>query len=156
MTSVRDSAERAGTYASEKLNEAKTQLRERTEATRVAASEALQTARGKAAEAKSATAEGIENNPVTALVAGIAVGAVIGALLPRSEREKAALAPIGGKLNEAAHTAIAAAKAAGQEKLDELGINKDAASKQVSKLMQAVTKTAGAAGTAAVGTVKTR
>ena len=152
--SVKDSAERAGAYASEKLTEAKQQLRERTEATRAAAAEALETARGKAADAKSATTKGIEENPVAALVAGIAIGAVVGALLPRSEREKTALGPIGSKLNEAARVAAAAAKEAGRETLDDLGINKDAASAQVNKLVEAATKSASAASHAAVDAVK--
>ncbi|MDX3885443.1 MAG: hypothetical protein QHC65_13560 [Sphingomonas sp.] len=152
--SVKDSAERAGAYASEKLSEAKDQLRERAHNTRVAASEALESAREKASEAKSATIQGIEDNPVAALVVGIAIGAVVGALLPRGEREKAALAPVGGKLNEAARVAIAAAKEAGRETLDDLGINKDAASQQVGKLFEAATRSAGAAGSAAVNAVK--
>lgn len=153
--SVKDSAERAGAYAGEKLGEAKEQLRERAKATRVAAAEAIEAARDKADEARGAALAGIEDNPVSALVAGIAVGVVIGALLPRSEREKSALAPLGLKLNEAAHTAAEAAKEAGKHKLDELGLSKEAAAAQISKLFEAATKTAGAASTAAVGSVKT-
>lgn len=152
--SVKDSAERAGAYASEKLGEAKEQLRERAQATRTAAADALDSARGKADEARGAAITGIEDNPVSALVAGIAVGVVIGALLPRSEREKTALASLGLKLNEAAHTAAEAAKEAGRGKLDELGLSKEAATAQIAKLFEAATKTAGAAGTAAAGTVK--
>jgi ElaB/YqjD/DUF883 family membrane-anchored ribosome-binding protein len=151
---VKDSAERASAYAGEKLDEAREQLRERAQATRAAAAEALESARGKAKEARGATIAGIEDNPVTALVAGIAVGAVIGALLPRSEREREALAPLGAKLNEAARTAAAAAKAAGKETLEELGINKDAASAEIDKLLGAAGKAAGAASQAAMGSVK--
>src|ERR1700743_2014351 len=42
--------------------------------------EAYSSARGRAAE-------GFENNPLAALLGGIAIGAAIGALLPRTERE---------------------------------------------------------------------
>lgn len=152
--SGKDSAERAGGHAGGKLGEAKEQLRGRAQATRAAAAEALETARGRASEARSATMAGIEENPVSALVAGIAIGAVIGALLPRSEREKETLAPLGAKLNEAASTAVAAAREAGKETLEEMGINKDAASTQISKILEAATRTATAAGGAAVESVK--
>lgn len=152
--SVKDSAERAGAYASEKLGEAKEQLRERAQATRAAAAEALESARGKAREARGATIAGIEENPVSALVAGIAVGAVIGALLPRSEREREALAPLGAKLNEAARSAVAAARDAGKETLADLGINKQAASAEIDRLLGAAGKAASAASHAAMGSVK--
>ncbi|SNS43772.1 hypothetical protein SAMN06295912_106132 [Sphingomonas laterariae] len=154
--SVKDSAERASAFASEKLAEAKQTLRDRSQATRAAAHDALESARGKVDEAKSATAQGIEDNPVAALVAGLALGAIVGALLPRGEREKEALGTVGGKLNEAARTAYAAAKDAGREAMEELGINKDAAQAQVDKFVQAATKSASAAGNAAMGTVKNR
>lgn len=152
--SVKDSAERAGAYAGEKLGEAKEQLRERAKATRAAAADALDSARGKAAEARGATVQGIEENPMSALAAGIAVGVLVGALLPRSDREKTALAPIGTKLNQAAMLAVAAAKEAGRGKLDEMGLSKDAAAEQIRKLFDAATKTATAAGSAAVDSVK--
>lgn len=48
----------------------------------------------------------IGDNPVAALGAGFAVGALVGALLPSSRREREALQPIGAKLGEAARGAV--------------------------------------------------
>lgn len=48
----------------------------------------------------------IADNPVMALGAGFAVGALVGALLPSSRREREALQPIGAKIGEAARGAV--------------------------------------------------
>lgn len=146
---IRDNAERASNYASEKLHSAADQVRETSEAARIAAAEALENARNKVSEAGTAAKNQIKDNPVSALVAGIAVGAVIGALLPRSEREAQLLAPVGNRISDAAREAISAAKEAGRETLDDLGLNKSAASNSVEKLAEAARKAASAAGTAA-------
>ena len=48
----------------------------------------------------------LSDNPVAALGAGFAVGALAGALLPASRREREALKPIGAKIGEAARGAV--------------------------------------------------
>lgn len=48
----------------------------------------------------------VGDNPVVALGAGFAVGALVGALLPSSRREREALQPIGAKLGDAARGAV--------------------------------------------------
>mgnify|MGYP000858923297 CR=1 FL=1 len=48
----------------------------------------------------------IGDNPVAALGAGFAVGALVGALLPSSRREREALQPIGAKIGDAARGAV--------------------------------------------------
>ena len=97
-------------------------------------------AREKASDARRRAAEGINENPTAAIVGGIALGAVVAALVPRSDREAKALAPIGNKLNKAAKGAVAAAKSAGKEKIGELGLDRarDSVRKLVGDAVDAV------------------
>lgn len=111
------------------------------------ASEAYGSAREKAAE-------GFENNPLAVLLGGIAIGAVIGALLPRTEREAKALGAVGDKVRGAANEAIEAAKEAGREKLDELGLNKEHARETMKSLLDGAIAAAGSASTAAIESAK--
>jgi hypothetical protein len=64
------------------------------------------------------------------------------------------LGPIGSRLNDAARLAASAAREAGQETLDELGLNRDAAREQASRLMDAAMKAASSAGGAAAKAVR--
>ena len=54
-------------------------------------------------------------------------GLLAGALIPRSDKEKQALAPLGKRLAEGAGAALAAAKETGKEQLSASMISKDAA-----------------------------
>jgi len=113
------------------------------------ASHTLESSRGLAADAARRTAAGIDSNPLGVVVGGLALGLVAGALLPRSDRERELLAPIGAKLGERARGALAAAKEAGQSELEGAGISRDAAKDQVRSLFDGVMKAATAAGQAA-------
>jgi ElaB/YqjD/DUF883 family membrane-anchored ribosome-binding protein len=113
------------------------------------AGDAVDTSREKAHEAADQASEVIEGNPLGILVGGLALGAVVGALVPRGEREKQLLAPVGKRIGVAAVAALAAAKDVGRSELDELGLSKDAAREQVKSLFQGVAKAAAHAGTAA-------
>jgi hypothetical protein len=108
---------------------------------------------GKAIDAASQAAQrasrSMEANPIGLLVGGIAVGAAVGALLPRSTREKELLAPIGARIGTTARAAIAAAKDAGKAELETRGLTKDAAREQVKGVFDGVLKAANSAGAAA-------
>ena len=80
--------------------------------------------------------------------AGLALGAIAAAFLPRTEKEKQLLGPVGAKVTSRARTAVQAAREAGQNKLGELGINKEAIGGAVKNL---ATSAAGAAKQAAAG-----
>jgi hypothetical protein len=92
----------------------------------------------------------LESNPIAALLGGIALGAAAGALVPRSDREKALLAPLGDKLAAAATAAIAAGREAGADALKGTALDKDALRTQVSSLFGEATRAATAAGAAAL------
>jgi len=110
---------------------------------------------GEAARAAGRKAAGqVDTFPVAALVGGLAIGAAIGALLPRTRQEEDLLGPIGGAINDRAKDAVQAARQAGQAKLDELGISGDAAGKQVGRLIESIAQVAETAGSAAVEAVR--
>ena len=92
----------------------------------------------------------LEANPLAALIGGIAIGAIAGALIPRIEKEKELLAPLGAKIGEAARAALDAGKSAGGEALSDAGLSSDQIRSQVSKLVEQALKAASTAGTAAV------
>lgn len=121
-----------------------------------AAANAYDTARTKASDAAHTTAETFEANPLGVLVGGLAVGALVAALLPRSRRETELLASVGRKVNAAATAALDAAKDAGRAELDQLGLTPNAARDQAKSVFQGVLKAVGTAGTAAAQAGKDR
>ncbi|HEX8572130.1 MAG TPA: hypothetical protein VF759_05210 [Allosphingosinicella sp.] len=69
--------------------------------------------------------EGIESNPVAAVFGGLAIGAIVAALLPRTRREEEMLGTVGRRINDSAREAARAAREAGRSQLDEIGLSKD-------------------------------
>ncbi|MGN6374702.1 MAG: hypothetical protein ACTHMG_04005 [Sphingomonas sp.] len=99
----------------------------------------------------SARAGGLaEERPLALLAGGVAVGAVLGALLPRTAREADLLGPLGKRLNDSATAAIKAARETGRQELDQAGVSRDAARAQVQRLVDGVMSAASNAGGAAV------
>lgn len=121
----------------------------RVDQARDAASRYLTDAGDRVSAAAHRAAEGVGANPLGILVGGLAVGAVVGALLPRSEKEKELLAPLGGRLGAAAKQAFAAAKEAGQSELSEAGLTREGAQDQFKTLLGHVSKALTNAGAAA-------
>jgi ElaB/YqjD/DUF883 family membrane-anchored ribosome-binding protein len=115
------------------------------DAARDKASGALQSSRDAAKRA----ADGLDANPLGLVVGGLAIGALAGALIPRSAREKELLAPVGKRLGETARAATQAAREAGYAELDQRGLTKHAAKDQARGLLDGLGKAAASAGTAA-------
>lgn len=111
-------------------------------------------ARDAASSARRAASDGVSANPLAAVMGGIAVGVLIGALLPRTRREDELIGPYARDITGRARDAAEAARLAGFEKLDELGFNKDRANATVQQLTGAARTAAEEAGHAAVKTVK--
>lgn len=135
MSNLKDNLDRAGEYAGEKLRRTQTKVRESADAAKSAATDAYTVARERAnaayATARTRASEtgrkargAIEDNPVAAVVGGLAVGALIGALIPRTRREGDLLGGLGGKIGEA-----------GRDQLDKMGLTAEAARDKVTKLI---------------------
>ena len=121
-----------------KASDAYNAARERTSAAFGSASERA----GRAAEK---TSETIDTNPMMALAGGLALGAVLAALLPKTRKEEELLGDYGRKINETAREAARAAKEAGTGKLDELGYNRDNIKQKVDALRSDAAEIAAAA-----------
>lgn len=113
----------------------------------------LDRTRDAAADAASRAAQGIEANPLGILVGGLAVGALAGSLLPRSDREKQLLAPVGTRIGTTARAAIEAAQDAGRSELESRGFTRDAGREQVKNLLGGIGKALSTGGAAAARTV---
>jgi ElaB/YqjD/DUF883 family membrane-anchored ribosome-binding protein len=107
------------------------------------------TRQSRASAAIGTASEKLQENPMAAIAGGLALGVLIGTLLPRGEREAALLGGLGARIGDAARDAYDAARSTGQEKLDELGLSKDGARDKVKTLLDGALEAASAAGTAA-------
>lgn len=70
------------------------------------------------------TAQQIDNSPLIAVAGGIALGALVAAVLPASERETQLLQPVGSKVTDAGKQAVERARQTGKAKVDELAGDK--------------------------------
>lgn len=146
---------RAGDTAASGTQAVRAAIGQGIETARETASDALKSARETAAVAARRTADGIEGNPLTVLVGGLAVGVLAGALLPKTARESELLGPVGKRLTDGATAAARAARDAGQQELVAAGISSTAAREQVGKLFDSVVGAVKNAGDAAAKTVRT-
>ncbi len=128
--------------------------RDRVAEARTFAEDKLRKTAETAREATHKAAEQVEAFPVAALLGGVALGAVLGAVLPRTRQEEQLLGTVGETIVDRAKEAVAAARDAGQAKLGELGVSSDAAGKQVGRLIGSIAEVAESAGSAAIDTVR--
>jgi ElaB/YqjD/DUF883 family membrane-anchored ribosome-binding protein len=139
---ARTTAADAYATARQKASEAFGQVKDKSQ-------ELYETAREHASAAGERGSQAINDAPLAILAGGIALGALLGGLLPRTDKEEELLAPLGDKIGEVARNALQAAREAGVETLDSLGLNRDAAQGQISDLIANLTKALGSAGSAA-------
>lgn len=151
---IKDSVSKAGTVAMDKMSAAKDAAGDTMATAKDKANELLGSARTTATQVSQKTADGIDASPVAALIGGLALGALAAAVLPRTRREDEMFGDIGGRINDTARNAAQAAKDAGRDKLDELGINKDAALDKAKELAQSVSGVVKESATAAASSVK--
>jgi hypothetical protein len=104
--------------------------------------EAYDSAREGTSEAGRRAGDAIDQAPLVALGAGIAVGALVAALIPTSRREREFLRPYGDRVTGAARNAADAARKAGSEKLRELGLTPDAVAEKASEAAKATAQAA--------------
>lgn len=148
MTDNRDNDEREGEGEGEGRG-GRQDIRKR-------AIEAYDSARDSVAGAGRKVGSALEDAPLIALAGGIAAGALIAALLPRSKGEEELLRPIGDKLGKGAKAAAAAAKEAGNARLEELGLTRDKGVETLRSLIKGAGDAARTSAQAAVGAVRDR
>ncbi|HET9353243.1 MAG TPA: hypothetical protein VFO32_04540 [Sphingomicrobium sp.] len=94
--------------------------------------------------------EGVDGSPLLALGGGLALGALIAALLPKTSTEDRLLGSVGGRITDTARNAADAAKEAGREKLAELNITREAGKGAMQSLIDGIGEAARTSGKAAV------
>lgn len=96
----------------------------------------------------------IGDNPLVALGGGLALGAIIAAVLPTTRRERDLVGPYADRLKDRANDAIGAARDAGVSRLGELGLTKDAGRDVIRQIFEGTKDAARTSAKAAAGTVK--
>jgi hypothetical protein len=92
--------------------------------------------------------------PLIALAGGIAAGALIAALLPRTRSETKLVGPTARRMRETAKAAFSAARDTGTDRLNELGLNREKGEETIRSLFQGLTDAAKASGQAAYDAAK--
>jgi hypothetical protein len=118
--------------------------------------EAYDSARDGVGQVGTRATDAIDDAPLIALAGGIAAGALLAALLPRTRAETDLLRPVGNRLSETARAAANAARDAGGQRLRELGLTPEAGKDTLKSILSGAGDAAKASAQAAVGTVKNR
>ena len=94
--------------------------------------------------------------PLIALAGGIAAGALIAALLPRTRTEAQLVRPTAKRVRDSARAAYRAAKDTGSERLNELGLTREKGEQTIQSLFEGVTDAARASGKAALDAARNK
>ena len=106
--------------------------------------EAYESARDSVSGAGRKAASSLTAAPLIALAGGIAAGALIAALLPRTDAETRLVRPTAKRVKDTARAAYKAAKDTGGDKLNALGINREKGEDTIRSLFQGVSDAASA------------
>jgi hypothetical protein len=82
--------------------------------------------------------ETLGENPLALVIGGLAVGMIIGALLPRLAKERQLLAPLGQRLADGTSAAVQAARETGKQELGALLPDREATKNRVNQLFGSV------------------
>ncbi len=83
--------------------------------------------------------------PLLALAGGIAAGALIAALLPRTDAEARLVRPTARRVKDSARAAVDAARKTGKDRFDELGFTRAKGEETLNKFFDGLKDTADAA-----------
>ena len=100
--------------------------------------------------------DAIDDSPLIALAGGLVIGALLAALLPRTEAETKALRPVGDKLAGTAKAAAAAAREAGTSRLAELGLTREKGAETLRSLFDSASDAARTSAKAAASAARER
>jgi ElaB/YqjD/DUF883 family membrane-anchored ribosome-binding protein len=118
------------------------------------AKKAVKATRSGANRAKTATADSVDRNPMTAIIGGLAIGAIAAMLLPSTKRENKIAGKFGKSVRAKSGEAARSARSTAMETLDNLGVNADAARDQIRGLASKLGEVASSAGKSAAETVR--
>jgi hypothetical protein len=104
--------------------------------------------------ARERTVDTLGEAPFIALAGGLAAGALIAALLPRTETETRLVRPTARRVKESAQAAFEAARDTGSQRLDELGISRQKGEETIRNLLDGLGDAARASAGAAADAVR--
>lgn len=94
--------------------------------------------------------------PLLALAGGLAAGALIAALLPRTQTETRLVRPTARRVKDSARSALDAARGTGTERLNAMGLNRDKGEETIKNLLNGLTDAARASADAAIDAVRNK
>src|SRR5512141_959013 len=118
--------------------------------------EAYDDARESVAGASQRATDGIVEAPLIALAAGLAAGALLAALLPRTDGETRLLRPTADKLTDTAKAAASAAKEAGSSRLAGLGLTREKGAETLRSIFEGASDAARTSAQAALSAARER
>jgi hypothetical protein len=98
----------------------------------------------------------VDGSPLLALGGGLALGALVGALMPKTRAEQRMMGKAGSRITTSARDAFDAAREAGRDKLSELNITSKAGKSAVQSLIDGLGEAARSSGQAAVDAVRAK
>ena len=101
-------------------------------------------------------ADSLSEAPLIALAGGIAAGALIAALLPRTERETQLVRPTARRVRDSAKAAVRAARDTGSQQLSDLGLTREKGEETIRSLFQGITDAAKASAQSALDASRDR
>ena len=118
--------------------------------------DAYESARGSVSGAGRRAADTLGEAPLIALAGGLAAGALIASLLPRSDTETRLVRPTARRVRDTARASYRAARDTGSDRLNELGLNREKGEETIRSLLQGVTDAAKASGQAALDAARNK
>jgi hypothetical protein len=118
--------------------------------------DAYDSARDRVSDAGRKATDTLTEAPLIALAGGLAAGALLAALLPKTRSEQKLLGPVGEKLTGTARAAADAAREAGTARLEELGLTRDAGVDTIKSILKGAGDAAKTSAQAAVSTVRNK
>ena len=106
--------------------------------------------------ARSRAADTLGEAPLIALAGGIAAGALIAALLPRTRAEDQLVRPTARRVKDGASAAYKAARDTSKQRFEELGFTKEKGQEQLRSFLEGLKDTAKASADAAVDAVRSK
>ncbi len=88
------------------------------------------------------TTQALGENPLALVAGGVALGVLIGVLLPRARKEREVLKPLGEKIAGSATAAAKRAKEVGKAELETFLPDRDATKERVTRLIDSVLEAA--------------
>jgi hypothetical protein len=111
--------------------------------------EAYEGARGRAVDT-------LGEAPLLALAGGIAAGALIAALLPRTRTEARLVRPTAQRVKDSARAAVDAARSTGKQRFQDLGYTREKGEQTLNSLIDGLKDTARASADAAMDAVRNK